>query len=54
MLPSHAEWRALTELCAEAGVTLFADEVYRFLEYDEADRLPAGRRRRGRPGSAWA
>ena len=42
MLPSHAEWRMLTELCAEAGVTLFADEVYRFLEYDDADRLPAG------------
>jgi aspartate/methionine/tyrosine aminotransferase len=42
MLPSHAEWRALTELCAEAGIALFADEVYRYLEYDEADRLPAG------------
>jgi len=42
MLPSRAEWRALTELCAEAGVLLFADEVYRFLEYDQADRLMAG------------
>jgi aspartate/methionine/tyrosine aminotransferase len=42
MLPSQAEWRALTELCAEAGIHLFADEVYRFLEYDEADRLTAG------------
>jgi aspartate/methionine/tyrosine aminotransferase len=42
MLPSHAEWRALTELCAEAGIALFADEVYRYLEYDEADRLAAG------------
>ena len=42
MLPSPAEWRALTELCVEAGIHLFADEVYRFLEYDEADRLTAG------------
>jgi aspartate/methionine/tyrosine aminotransferase len=42
MLPTHAEWRALTELCAEAGVELLSDEVYRFLEFDEADRLTAG------------
>ena len=42
MLPSHAEWRALTELCADAGVHLLADEVYRYLEFDPADRLTAG------------
>ena len=42
MLPSQAEWRELTELCAEAGIRLFSDEVYRFLEFDQADRLPAG------------
>ena len=42
MLPSHAEWRALVERCAEAGVHLLADEVYRFLEFDPADRLLAG------------
>jgi aspartate/methionine/tyrosine aminotransferase len=42
MLPSHAEWRDLTELCAEAGLHLFADEVYRFVEYDDSDRLVAG------------
>ena len=42
MLPSHAEWRALTRLCAEAGVHLLADEVYRYLEFDPADRLAAG------------
>ena len=42
MLPTHAEWRALTELCAEAGVHLLSDEVYRFLEADPADRLTAG------------
>jgi aspartate/methionine/tyrosine aminotransferase len=42
MLPSREEWHALVEACAEAGVHLLADEVYRLLEYDEADRLPAG------------
>jgi aspartate/methionine/tyrosine aminotransferase len=42
MLPSRGEWQALTELCAEADVRLFSDEVYRFLEFDQADRLPAG------------
>jgi aspartate/methionine/tyrosine aminotransferase len=42
MLPSAREWQALVELCTEAGVTLFSDEVYRFLEFDPADRLVAG------------
>jgi aspartate/methionine/tyrosine aminotransferase len=42
MLPSREEWRALVEACADAGVHLLADEVYRLLEYDEADRLPTG------------
>ena len=42
MLPSAADWRALTETCAEAGVHLLADEVYRFLEFDDTDRLTAG------------
>ncbi len=42
MLPTRAEWQALVELCSEAGIALFSDEVYRLLEYDEADRLPAG------------
>jgi len=42
MLPTLDEWRALVEACADAGVHLLADEVYRHLEYDEADRLPAG------------
>jgi aspartate/methionine/tyrosine aminotransferase len=42
MLPLAAEWQAVTEVCAEAGVHLLADEVYRFLEFDEADRLKAG------------
>ncbi len=32
----------LVELAAEAGAHLVVDEVYRFLEFDAADRLPAG------------
>jgi aspartate/methionine/tyrosine aminotransferase len=42
MLPSHAEWRMLAGLCADAGVHLVSDEVYRYLEADPADRLQAG------------
>jgi aspartate/methionine/tyrosine aminotransferase len=42
MLPSREEWRALTDACAARGIHLLADEVYRFLEVDEADRLPTG------------
>ncbi len=42
MLPSHAEWRTLTEACAEAGIHLLADEVYRQLEFEPEDRLQAG------------
>lgn len=32
----------LVELAAETGAHLIVDEVYRFLEFDAADRLPAG------------
>ena len=32
---------AVVELCAEADAVLFCDEVYRELEHDPADRLPA-------------
>ncbi len=42
MLPSHAEWATLTGLCAEAGIHLLADEVYRYLEVVPDDRLVAG------------
>jgi len=42
MLPSHAEWRALVEVVEDAGAYLLADEVYRFLELGEADRLTPG------------
>jgi len=42
MLPTPAEWRSLADACTEAGITLVADEVYRFLEHDGAETLPAG------------
>ncbi len=42
MLPSVGEWRRLASACADAGIRLVADEVYRFLEHDGAETLPAG------------
>ncbi len=42
MLPSRAEWAGLVEACAEAGIHLLADEVYRYLEVHEEERLIAG------------
>ncbi|HEV2149119.1 MAG TPA: aminotransferase class I/II-fold pyridoxal phosphate-dependent enzyme [Longimicrobiaceae bacterium] len=39
-LPSRDDWGRLVDLAREAGVLLFSDEVYRFLEHDPADRLP--------------
>jgi aspartate/methionine/tyrosine aminotransferase len=42
MLPDRATYTAVVEIAAEAGAHLLVDEVYRFLEFDEADRLPAG------------
>jgi aspartate/methionine/tyrosine aminotransferase len=42
MLPTHAAWERLTGELADRGIHLLADEVYRFLEFDEADRLVAG------------
>jgi aspartate/methionine/tyrosine aminotransferase len=41
-MPDPATWRAISEIAADAGATLLADEVYRFLERPPADRLPAG------------
>ncbi len=41
-LPDAATYRAVAEIAANAGVHLLSDEVYRFLELDPADRLPAG------------
>src|SRR6476469_5351432 len=42
MLPTQAEWAQLTGELEDRGIHLLADEVYRFLEFDEADRLTAG------------
>jgi aspartate/methionine/tyrosine aminotransferase len=38
---ARREWEQVVQLARNAGCYLFSDEVYRFLEYDEADRLPA-------------
>jgi aspartate/methionine/tyrosine aminotransferase len=42
MLPTVDEWRRLAAACADAGIRLVADEVYRYLEHDGAETLPAG------------
>jgi aspartate/methionine/tyrosine aminotransferase len=39
-LPDQATWRALVELCDDAGVRLVSDEVYRGIEVDPARTLP--------------
>lgn len=40
-LPSHADFAELLAVAGDAGVTVVSDEVYRYLEYDDADTLPA-------------
>jgi aspartate/methionine/tyrosine aminotransferase len=42
MLPSRAEWTRLAGVLEDRAIHLLADEVYRFLELDETDRLTAG------------
>jgi len=42
MLPSPTEWARLSDALADRNIHLLADEVYRYLEVDEADRLVAG------------
>jgi aspartate/methionine/tyrosine aminotransferase len=42
MLPTQAQWARLSDALADRQIHLLADEVYRFLELDEADRLIAG------------
>ncbi len=42
MLPDRATYDGLVTIAAEAGAHLLLDEVYRGLEFDEADRLPTG------------
>jgi aspartate/methionine/tyrosine aminotransferase len=41
-LSDRPSFDRLVELAAESGARLIVDEVYRFLEFDERDRLPAG------------
>jgi aspartate/methionine/tyrosine aminotransferase len=41
-LADQATFDRLAELASESGARLIVDEVYRFLEFDPADRLPAG------------
>lgn len=40
-LPDAETFAAIVEIAREADVYLFSDEVYRFLEHDPVDRLPA-------------
>jgi aspartate/methionine/tyrosine aminotransferase len=42
MLPTHTEWARLGDALGDRGIRLLADEVYRYLEVDESDRLVAG------------
>ena len=42
MLPDRATFDTVVAIADEAGAHLLVDEVYRFLEFDEGDRLPAG------------
>lgn len=44
-LPDRAAFEAVVQIAEEAGATLLSDEVYRLLEYDPADRLPAAAER---------
>ena len=42
MVPDRTTFDALVDIAADAGAHLVMDEVYRDLEFDPADRLPAG------------
>jgi aspartate/methionine/tyrosine aminotransferase len=42
MLPTPAEWARLGDALADRGIRLLADEVYRYLELDDAEPLTAG------------
>jgi len=48
MLPDRETFDELVTLADDAGARLLVDEVYRGLELDEADRLPAGADASGR------
>ncbi len=40
-LIDHWSFQQLVELCVDRGIPIFSDEVYRGLEHNPADRLPA-------------
>jgi aspartate/methionine/tyrosine aminotransferase len=40
-LADHTTFARIVQLAEEVGAYLFSDEVYRFMEYDATDRLPA-------------
>jgi aspartate/methionine/tyrosine aminotransferase len=40
-LPDRGSYQEIIALAEERGITVFSDEMYRFLEYDLADRLEA-------------
>lgn len=40
-LPSREEFDAILHIARKHGIAIFADEMYRLLEYQPADRLPA-------------
>lgn len=40
-VPDHDTWRQLNALCEERGIRLISDEVYRGIEINPADTLPA-------------
>src|SRR4029077_20807643 len=42
MLADRATYDAIVAIAAESGAYLLVDEVYRHLEFDESERLPAG------------
>ena len=42
MLADRATYEAVVEIARESGAHLLVDEVYRHLELDESERLPAG------------
>ena len=42
MLPDRATFDGLVAIAEEAGAHLLVDEVYRLLEFEDRDRLPAG------------
>ncbi|MEP2668012.1 MAG: aminotransferase class I/II-fold pyridoxal phosphate-dependent enzyme [Cyclobacteriaceae bacterium] len=40
-LISENELKEIVNFASERGITIFSDEMYRFMEYDEKDRLPS-------------